>query len=84
MKRQKPQSECGLTEIIRAGSSLGDVDERSACRDVKNLVVAEGDGDIPEAPRHLSAGGIPPTAHSAPVHHGPRAQDPITTFSLAE
>lgn len=74
----------GLTEVIRAGSSLGDVDERSASRDVKNLVVAEGDGDILEAPRHLSAGGVSPTTHSAPVHRGARAKDPITTFSLAE
>lgn len=84
MSRQKHQSVAGLTEVIGAGSSLGDVDERSASRDVKNLVVAEGDGDIPEAPRHLSAGGVPPTAHSAPVHHGARAEDSITTFSLAE
>lgn len=73
----------GLTEVIRAGFSLGDIDERSASRDVKNLVVAEGDGDIPEAPRHLSAGGVPSTTHPAPVHHGARAEDAITTFSLA-
>lgn len=58
----------GLTEVIRAGSSLGDVDERSASRDIQDLVVAEGDGDIPEAPRHFSARGVLPTTHSAPVY----------------
>lgn len=73
----------GLTEVIGAGSSLGDVDERGAGGDVQDLVVAEGDGDIPEAPRHLSAGGVPPTAHAAPVDRGAGAEDPVTTFSLA-
>lgn len=73
----------GLTEVIGAGSPLSDVDERGAGGDVQDLVVAEGNRDIPEAPRHLSAGGVPPPAHAAPVDRGAGAEDPVATFSLA-
>lgn len=77
------QRVAGLTEVVGAGSSLGDIDERRASRDVQDLVVAEGDGDVLEAPRHLSTGRVLPTAHSTPVHRGTGAENPVATFSLA-
>lgn len=74
----------GLTQVIRAGSSLCDVNECSSGWDVQDLVVTKGNCDILEAPRHLSAGGVPPTTHSAFVNHRAGAQHPITTLSLAD
>ena len=72
-----------ITEVIRAGSSLCDVNERSSGWDVQDLVVTEGNGDILEAPRHLSTGAVPPTTHSALVNHRAGAQNPVAALRLA-
>lgn len=71
-----------ITQVIRAGSSLRDVNERSSRRDVQDLVVTKGNGDILEAARHLSTGAVPPTTHSALVNHRAGAQNPIATLRL--
>lgn len=72
-----------LTQVIRAGSSLCDVNECSSRWDVQDLVVTKGNCDILEASRHLSAGSVPPTTHSTFVNHRASAQHPITTLRLA-
>lgn len=73
----------GLTQIIGAGSSFRDVNECSSRWDVQDLVVTEGNRAILETPRHLSAGGVPPVAHSTFVDHRAGAKHTIATLSLA-
>lgn len=72
-----------LTQVIRTGSSLRDVNECSSRWDVQDLVVTKGNRDILEASRHLSTGGVPPTTDSTLVNHRAGAQYPITTLGLA-
>lgn len=72
-----------LTEVIRAGPPLCDVNECSAGWDVQELVVTQGNRGILEASRHLSAGAFPPTTHSAFINHRAGAQDTVTALSLA-
>lgn len=72
-----------LTQIVWACSSLCDVNECSSRWDVQDFVVTKGNRDIMEASRHLSTGGVLPTAHSALVYHRAGAQDPITALGLA-
>ncbi len=72
-----------LTQVIRAGPSLCDVNECSSGRDVQDLVVTKGNRDILEVSRHLSTGGVPATTHSTLVNHGGGAQYPIATLGLA-
>lgn len=60
----------GLTEVIGAGSSLGDVDECCPSWDVQDLVVTVGNGDISEASRHLPAGGFLPATKPTFVNDG--------------
>lgn len=71
-----------ITQVVGARLSLGDVDERSSGRDVQDLVVTKGNRDILEAPRHLSAGDVPPSTHTALVDHRAGAQNPVTTLRL--
>lgn len=72
----------GLTQVIRAGSSLGDVNKCCPSRDVQDLVVTVGNADILEASRHLSAGGFLPATNPAFVNHGAGAQNPIAALGL--
>lgn len=72
-----------LTQVVRAGSSLCDVNECGSRWDVQDLVVTKGNADILEASRHLSTGALPPSTHSAFVNHRARAQYPVTTLRLA-
>lgn len=72
-----------LTQIIGAGSSLRDVNKRSSRWDVQDLVVTEGNRAILETSRHLSAGGVPPIAHSTFVDHRAGAKHAIATLGLA-
>lgn len=72
-----------LTQVVRACSSLCDVNECSSGWDVQDLVVTKGNGDILEASSHLSTGGIPPTTHSTLVNHGAGAKHPIAPLGLA-
>lgn len=71
-----------LTQVVGARSSLCDVNERCAGWDVQDLVVTEGNRDVLEASRHLSTGGVPPTAHATLVNQSARAQHPVTTLGL--
>lgn len=73
----------GLTQVVGAGSPLGDVNKCSPRRDVQDLVVTVGNGDILEASRHLSAGGFSPAANPASVDHGAGAQNAIAALGLA-
>lgn len=72
----------GLTQVVGAGSPLGDVNKCSPRRDVQDLVVTVGNGDVLEASRHLSAGGFSPAANPASVHHGAGAQNAIAALGL--
>lgn len=72
----------GLTQVIGAGSSLRDGNKCGPGRDVQDLVVTVGNGEVLEASRHLSAGGLPPAAKPAFVNHGAGAQDPIAALGL--
>lgn len=71
-----------LTQVVRACSSLRDVNKRGSERNVQDLVVTEGNRDILEASRHLSTGGVPPTAHSTLVNYSTGAQNPVTALGL--
>lgn len=71
-----------LTEVIRAGSSLGDINKCCPRWDVQDLVVTVGNGDILEASPHLSAGGLPPTTNPTFVNDGAGAQDPVAALGL--
>lgn len=72
-----------LTQVVRACSSLRDVDQRGSGWDVQDLVVTKRNRDILETSRHLSTGGIPPTAHPTLVNHRAGAQHSIATLGLA-
>lgn len=72
-----------LTQVIRAGSSLRDVNESSSGWDVQDLVVTKGNRDILEASCHLSTGGVSPATHPTLVNHRARAQNPVATLGLA-
>lgn len=71
-----------LTEVIRAGSSFGDINKRCPSWDVQDFVVTVGDGDILEASPDLSAGGFPPATNPTPVNHGAGVQNPVTALGL--
>lgn len=71
-----------LTQVVRACSSLCDVNERSSQRDIQDLVVTKGNSDILEAPCHLSTGDVLSTTHSALINHRAGAQYPVTALSL--
>lgn len=71
-----------LTEVIRAGSSFGDINKRCTSWDVQDFVVTKGDGDILEASPHLSAGGVPPATNPTSVNHGAGVQNPVTALGL--
>jgi len=72
-----------LTQVVRACSSLRDVDECGSGWDVQDLVVTKGNRGILEASRHLSTRGVPPTTYPTLVNHRAGAQHPIATLSLA-
>lgn len=71
-----------LTQVVGACSSLRDVNKRGSEWNVQDLVVTKGNRDILEASRHLSTGGVPPTAHATLVNHSTRAQNPVAALGL--